>query len=55
MRITKAVSKYEGPKKFEVHNKKAVSFLRKGLLFCWVPQIFLTLLILKRFWLQYDC
>ena len=29
MRITKAVSKYEGPKNFEVPDKKAVFFLRK--------------------------
>ena len=39
--VIKVVSKEEGPKKFEVTN-------RRGLLFCQVPQIFLVLLTLKQ-------
>ena len=36
----KLLQNKKGQKKFEVPSKKAVFFLRKGLLFCQVPQIF---------------
>ena len=44
----KSLHNKKAQKKFGVPDKKAVFLLRKGPLYCRVPQIFLALLILKR-------